>query len=180
VFHSNTQRLIDLWIRLKGQGPAPRRADLDPREFSSVLGQTFMIERGANLVFRLSGALIEDLYGRSLKGSGFLDLWDVRSRAPIRDAAVSVVRACEPAVLYAEARTDHDRKAGLELMLAPITGPEGKVDRLFGLCQPVSTLVRLQGEHIAELGHRLTVYAGKGAAPQPHLRLAAVDGRRIA
>ena len=182
VFHSNTQRMIDLWTGLKGAGPAPLRSALDPAEIGALLPQTFMVERGAGLPFRLSGSLIEDLHGRSLKGKSFLELWAPESRAAVRDAVVTAVRACEPAILYAEARTDQDRRAGLELMLAPLAGPDVKVDRLLGLCQPISTLVRLHGENIVELGHRLTVYAGpnKGAPAGPHLKLAAVDGRRIA
>jgi hypothetical protein len=182
VFHSNTQRLIDHWSGLRTPGCAPARADFDPSAIANLLPQTFMLSRAAGLPFRLAGALIEDLHGRSLKGGNFMDLWSADSRAAIRDAVVSAMRGCEPVILYAEARTGSDRRAGLELFVAPLTGEGARIDRLVGLCQPISTLVRLHGDTVVELGHRLTIYAGssEGGAPGSHLKLAAVDGRRIA
>ncbi len=68
-------------------------------------------------------------------------------------------------------------------MLAPLVGASGEVDRLLGFYQPLSTLVRLHGQPLVEMAHRLTVYAGSDLARNQkgsHLRLAAVDGRRIA
>jgi hypothetical protein len=182
VFHSNTQRLIDLWADLKGIGPAPVRSRFDPSALGGALPQAFMLARTPGLPFRLAGGLLEDLHGRPLHGESFLSLWASDSRAAIRDAAVTAIRGVSPAILYAEGRTDHDRRAGFEMVIAPLTGPDAKVDRLVGLCQPISALVRLHEETVSELCHRLTVYAGasRPGGMGPPLRLAAVDGRRIA
>jgi hypothetical protein len=182
VFHSNTQRLIDRWTELKGVGPAPLRSRFDPAALGGALPQAFMLARTPDLTFRLAGGLLEDLHGRSLYGESFTKLWAPDSRAAVRDAAVAAVRSLSPAILYAEGRTDHDRRAGFEMLLAPLTGPDARVDRLLGLCQPISALVRLHEETVCELQHRLTVYAGasKPGGVGPSLRLAAVDGRRIA
>jgi hypothetical protein len=182
VFHNNTQRLIDLWAELKGAGGAPLRSDLDPASLGPLLPQAMMLARGPGLRFRLSGSLIEDLHGRSLRGRSFLDLWTAESRAAVRDAAVNAIRTPGPVILYAEGRTDQDRKAGFEMAFAPFVGPSGQIDRLLGLCQPISSLVRLREETLTGLSHRLTVYAGapKEGASGMHLKLAAVDGRRIA
>jgi hypothetical protein len=182
VFHNNTQRLIDVWTELKGVGPAPLRSHFDPGVFEGALPQAFMLSRTAGLPFRLAGALLEDLHGKPLHGESFLSLWASESRAAIRDAAVAAIRGVSPAILYAEGRTDHDRRAGFEMTICPLTGPDAKVDRLVGLCQPISALVRLHEETVTELFHRLTVYAGasRPGGIGPSLRLAAVDGRRIA
>ena len=182
MFHSNTQQLIDLWSELKGVGPAPLRSSFDPSMFRNALPQAFMLARTPDLTLRLAGGLLEDLHGRSLQGESFLKLWAPDSRAAVRDAAVAAVRGVSPAILYAEGRTDQDRRAGFEMTIAPLTGPDARVDRLIGLCQPISALVRLHEETVCELQHRLTVYAGasKPGGMGPQLRLAAVDGRRIA
>ena len=140
-----------------------------------------MLDRAPGLPFRLAGALVEDLHGRGLRREPFLDLWSVDSRAAVRDAAVAALKGPEPVVLYAEARTSGKQTAGLEILLAALTGPDDRADRLVGICQPVTTLVRLHGEALTVLEHKLTVYPG-GRDPgvrEPHLRLAAVDGRRI-
>ena len=182
MFHNNTQRLIDLWSELKGVGPAPLRSRFDPTAFGGSLPQAFMLARTPGLPFRLAGALLEDVHGRPLHGESFLSLWAPDSRAAVRDAAVAAIRGVSPAILYAEGRTDHDRRAGFEMTIAPLTGPDAKIDRLVGLCQPISALVRLHEETVIELQHRLTVYAGasRPGGVGPALRLAAVDGRRIA
>jgi hypothetical protein len=182
VFHSNTQRIIDYWRDLRTGPEAPSRGDFDPARVANLLPNTFMLDRQSGLPFRLAGGLVEDLHGRGLRREAFLALWGTESRAAVRDAALAAVRGPEPAVLYANARTDSGQQAGLEIMLAPLTGADGRVDRLLGFYQPVTTLVRLHGEALVELTHKLTLYAGAGDVETrvPHLRLAAVDGRRIA
>ena len=58
-----------------------------------------------------------------------------------------------------------------------LTGPEGALDRVFGLYQPTTSLRRLMGRPIQALtleGVRLA-----GAPRRPHLRLVALDGVRL-
>ena len=61
----------------------------------------------------------------------------------------------------------------------------GRVDRFLGLYQPVSPLQRLCGRPVARLTvQRVLTLSQDDEASRPHLfpqlRLAAVDGRRIA
>jgi hypothetical protein len=143
--------------------------------------QLFMLENAAELPFRLAGGLFEDLMGRPLRGRGFLPLWSEESRGAVRDAARAVLASREPAVIYAHGATEAGDAAGLELMLAPLAGRDGLVDRLIGVCQPLTPLVRLRGEPLVALAHKLTIFAGgEDGAYEPHLKLAAVDGRLIA
>jgi hypothetical protein len=174
--------MIDYWRSLGRASGAPLRSDFDPAAVISLLPQTFMAGRAAGLPLRLAGGLIEDLHGRSLRAESFLKLWAPESRAAVRDAAALCLSGREPAVLYAEARTESDERAGIELTLAALTGPSGEIDRLLGLYQPISPLARLGRESVVDLTHRLTVYAGAQVAAErgAHLKLAAVDGRRIA
>jgi hypothetical protein len=178
VFHSNTQRLIDTWRALRPKDAAPRRSDFDPCALPGLLPQLFLLGDGADLPVRLSGGLVEDLFGRTLRGETFLALWRPESRAAVRCAARVCQRGCEPAVIHAEGLTETGVSAGFELMLAPLANRAGDLDRILGLVQSITPLVRLHGEQLSEFGHKLTVFAGGEAdASEPLLRHAAVDGR---
>ena len=63
----------------------------------------------------------------------------------------------------------------LEMLFAPLIGPEGIADRFLGLCQPTA------GAGYGALGElAILTVDGRPASERAHLRLAAVDGRRIA
>jgi hypothetical protein len=180
--HSNTTRMIDYWNARKGDGQAPPRAAIDPAEFSDVITQAFMIGRtsaGAYPV-RLAGALIEDLHKRTLLGADFLALWAVSDRPRLTAAIESALHNGEALVAQALGRTIQGHQTKLEIVLAPLAGPDGRVDRVLGFYQPVAPLFRLQGEAIERLFLLDIAFADSGAAPPAPLRIAAVDGRRIA
>jgi hypothetical protein len=69
---------------------------------------------------------------------------------------------------------------GLEILLAPLTGPGGRLDRLLGCYQPLTSLAALNGGAVAPLVHHVTLRLSAGdarAAPGP--RLVAVNGARL-
>lgn len=72
-----TRELYSYWNGLRRQRAAPDRAEIDPAAIRSVLSDTFMIEadRDALYPLRLSGARVNALWARDLKGRSFLDLW---------------------------------------------------------------------------------------------------------
>jgi len=179
MFHSSTQRLVDYWRSLRTGDQAPARAAFDPARMADVLPQVFIVGLdGDALPFRLAGGLLTDLHGRGLRGEDFGRLWSRQGRGALNGAAAAAVRDREPVVLRAEGFTDEGQPLGLEIVLAPLTGPDGRIDRLVGLYQPTTTVARLRNRPLVELHPRLTVYAAPQA--EPHLKLAAVDGRRIA
>jgi hypothetical protein len=176
VFHSNTQSMIEHWRALRGGAPAPAREAIDPADLAEILTQVFLIGRGSPaLPFRLAGGLLTDLHGRSLRGEDFLEVWGGPSRATVRDAVASAVRDREPVIIYADAAAAGG-VLNLEIFLAPLAGPEGVLDRLLGLYQPLSSLVVLRGEPVGPLAHRFALRLGAGQPQPPRLRLAAVNG----
>jgi hypothetical protein len=180
VLHSNTQGLIDHWRGLRGEADVPPRAALEPADISDLLAQVFIVGRDSPaLPFRLAGALLVDLNGGGLRGASFLDQWSPSSRAAARDAVAAAVRDREPLVIYAETTTAQ-AAIGFEILLAPLTGPGGRIDRLLGLYQPLSSLSVLRGEPIRPFTHRLTLRL-PDAAPRraSHLRLVAVNGASV-
>ena len=174
--------MIDYWTALKGDGPAPSRALVDPAAFSDILTQAFMIGRGAAGAYpvRLAGALLEDLHKRVLLGSDFLGLWATTDRPRMAGAIESALRNGEALIAQALGRTIQGHQTKLEIVLAPLASADGQIDRVLGFYQPVSPLFRLQGEAIERLFLQDIAFADSGLAPPLPLRIAAVDGRRIA
>jgi hypothetical protein len=158
----------------------PARADLSPMDLGPLLPQTFMLGRvnGAE-VFRLSGGLIVDLYGRDLRDAGFEDLWSPADRPLVGQAMARARKAAAPLVLTVDAIAPSEDRIGVELTLAPLTGPDGAADRTLGLFQPISMVGRLLGQRIRTLSLRDAVIAFE-TAPPPSLKLVALNGRRVA
>jgi hypothetical protein len=177
VLHSNTQTLVDYWRELRDGEALPARRAFDPAAIAELLPQTFMLGRSSPaLPFRLAGELLTELNGRGLRGESFLDLWTGESRAAARAAAAVAVRDRDPVVVYADAPAVGG-VLGLELVLAPLTGPAGLLDRVLGLCQPVTSLAVLQGAPVGRLTHRFTLRLGPAEARErPRLRLAVDNG----
>ncbi len=189
MFHANTQRLIADWRACRGARFAPDRADISPAEFREILPQMFILGREGpgSEAFRLAGGLLVDLHDRDLRGVTFLSLWPHADRAIVAEAMDQARRTGVPAVLEASAWTDEGNDASLEIVLAPLVGPSGEIDRVLGLYQPTTSIRRLRGQPVVELTLRDVKAAhAPGAArieprpqppaPRPHLRLASIDG----
>jgi len=178
VFHFNTERVIGYWSDLRRGSSLPARQAFDPAAIAQLLPQIFMLELGrASLPFRLAGEFLIDLHGRPLKGVDFQDLFSPAGRSMAARAIDSVLNEPEPVVLEAEGFSVDGRSVNLEILLAPLAGADGRVERLLGLYQPTTLVARLAGQPVVELDARLAMHATARGA---HLKLAAVDGLRIA
>ena len=179
LFHKGTRRLIDGWSDLAGGG-VPRRRDFDPMAVSDLLPQAFMLGRSLeDLDVRLAGELLYDLHGRSLRGESFVRLFAPPSRMAVQRSALQAVREGAPVVLKVLARNAEQRNLALEILLAPLVGPDGVTDRLLGLYQPTSRVAALHGEPIVDM----TLHAALPVLEEPRrpqLTLAALNGRLIA
>lgn len=79
--------LFTYWDRLRAGRPAPDRSEIDPRDIAPILGSTFILEgdRSGSLSYRLAGSRICAIFGREMKGAGFLDAFtDTGRSAAIR------------------------------------------------------------------------------------------------
>jgi hypothetical protein len=182
MFHSNTELLIDYWREQKGSLRAPARASINPVDFASLLPQVFILGRvrPGQYGFRLAGGLVDDLHGGHLGGADPIKLWAPAHRASLQLALEAVCRQPEPLVIAAEGRARAGQMIKLEVVVAPLTGPKGYVDRLIGLYQPTTPTIALMGQPIESLAIRNITSAGSAGASFPRLKLAAMNGRRIA
>jgi hypothetical protein len=172
--------LIDYWRGRKAGAPLPARSEIDPADFAPLLPQVFIAGRRTAGVYplRLVGEFLLDLHGRSLRGDDLARLWSPGHRIELHLALERALRRPDPVVISAEGRTDEGALLRLEVLFLPLAGPDGEPDRFLGLYQPTSTAVRLAGRPIREL--MIRAVGGTDAAKTPRLRLAALDGRRIA
>jgi hypothetical protein len=182
MFHSNTELLIDHWRAQKGLRAAPARASINPAAFPALMPQVFILgrTRPGEYNFRLVGGFVDDLHGGHLNVIDPLKLWAAAYRTSLQLALEAVRRQPEPLVIACEGRTRGGQTVGLEIMLAPLAGPKGEIDRLLGLYQPTTPMAALLGQPVEALLIRAITTAGTAAADFPRLKLAAIDGRQIA
>lgn len=181
MFHPNVERLLEYW-RVRSMGTAaPTRESIDPSDFATLLPQVFMLgRRDAGLYrFRLAGGLVADLHHGDLRNADILGLWAGPDRLRLAAALESSRRRAEPFVVAAEARANGGLDCPMQILFAPLRGPDGRPDRVLGLYQPMALLNRLNGEPIEILSIQ-RVYPAREAVERPSLKLAVVDGRRIA
>ena len=179
--HSNTARMLAYWDERRDGDDSPMRSAINPGDFSDILTQTFMIgrERVGIYPFRLAGALLDDLHQTPLTGTDFSMLWGPSDRPRLQSAVEAALTRGQSLIIQALGRSLTGAQARLEIMLAPLAGPRGQVDRLLGFYQPVSPLFRLQNRRIERLFLLDASFADGGDATSL-LRLAAMDGRQIA
>ncbi len=160
---------------------APPRAAIDPSEFIEVLPQIFILGRRSfgDYRFRLAGAFLAELHGCELRDASLFDLWEPEDRHPLQMALETVRRRVEPLVIDCDAWPEHGLPVRIELTMAPLTGLSGDMDRMIGLFQPLSPTAVLMTRKVQSLSIRSILSGGLGE-PLQHLRLAAVNGRRIA
>jgi hypothetical protein len=181
MFHSTTERLIEYWRGQAAGGGLPPRAAINPADFPDLAPRVFILGRAFTGVYplRLVGGFVADLHGRDLRRRNGLSLWAERDRPRLQTALEEARRRPEPIVVRADMLSDAGSLA-VEILFAPLAGPDGSADRFLGLYQPLGMTHRLHGRPVTSLVVR-AIFRDDGADEQgPRLRLATLDGRRIA
>ncbi len=182
MVHPNTERLTEYWRGRRGGAAMPRRADIDPMAFHDLLPQTFIIGRNAQgqFPFRLIGGLIADLHHTDLRGRCLLELWRPSDRWQLKSALEFARRRPEPVIVNADILVGAGAPSlGVEILFAPLSGPNGEADRFIGLYQPAGPIASLLGRPAQALAIAAIARPEDGEMA-PSLRLAAYNGRRIA
>jgi hypothetical protein len=178
--HPNTERLTEYLRAQRGDNAMPRRVDIDPMAFHTLLPQTFIVGRTGqgDYPFRLIGGMIADLHQADLRGQDLLSLWRPGDRWQLKSALEFARRRPEPVIVSADVLADGVPPLAIEILFAPLTGADGDADRFLGHLQPLAPIHWLLGRPARALAIA-AIARGEGEAA-PSLRLAAVGGRRIA
>ncbi|HEY9236991.1 MULTISPECIES: PAS domain-containing protein [Phenylobacterium] len=181
MYHSNTQQMIDYWRSKRGPQGLPPRNAIDPTEFARLAPQSFILGRAASGLYpiRLVGGLIAELHGRDLRGLNFLALADDAGRRPLHASIEVCRRRPEPMILRADGQTEQ-ASLPLEILLAPLAGTSGSPERLLGLYQPLALVSSLGELPVRQLAVRSICGVGPANEESHQIRLATLDGRRVA
>ena len=176
VRHANTQTLLAYWEARRKGGSAPVRGDITPNDLGALLSHLFLLRRmdRDHHVFRLAGAGLCRLHRREFRDQNFLSLWSGHDRAHMAALLEGALSTPAPASAVTEAASLDGRAAEVEIALLPLRGPEGWLDRVLGLYQPL-TPGGLGGRPIVR--HRL-VHLNPARAPDASVSVFCPDAMR--
>jgi hypothetical protein len=123
------------WAGLSRGGQLPARADVDPRAIAGMLDRTLLIERIGTGIgrIRLAGLALCDLLGMELRGMPLSALIDPTARLAAAEAVEKVFAIPASAEMWLRAESDLGLpRLAARLLLLPLRGDEGRVDRAIG------------------------------------------------
>jgi len=137
MIHSEIRALYNYWERLRAGRPCPYRAEIDPRDMDGDARHLFVLEDlgQGNLRFRLAGTALIDAFGYELRGMSARSVMEGRARESF--VALIDETLAEPGVGYARLFAP-DGVTAWEVVLLPLRGNFGQIDRLIGCLHPVS------------------------------------------
>ncbi len=137
MIHSEIRALYNYWERLRAGRPCPYRAEVDPRDMEGDARHLFVLEDlgQGNLRFRLAGTALIDAFGYELRGMSARSVMEGQARESF--VALIAETLAEPGVGYARLFAP-DGVTVWEVVLLPLRGNFGQIDRLIGCLHPVS------------------------------------------
>jgi hypothetical protein len=133
--HQTTSRqLYEYWNGTRNGRVAPHRLEIDPAKIAALLPETFIAECDGLFTyrFRLAGTKICEQFGKELRGSDVLSLWEIEDRNALAALLrkVSGQGAVGQVLFHAEA--NDGREAKFELVVMPLTHTGEAMTRLLG------------------------------------------------
>jgi hypothetical protein len=152
--HAQSETLLAYWRARRLGGAAPHRADIEPADIANLLGHIFILRRvdPQHHTFRLAGTELCDLYQREFRDQNFLSLWRGHDVTHIQSLLESTLAGVSPASVVARAFTLDLHQLPVEISFLPLRGPEGMVDRVLGLFQPLDDVTQLRGQPLIRMG----------------------------
>jgi hypothetical protein len=133
-----TRELLAYWNRLRGQRPAPDRAEIDLAAVRRSLNDLFMLDVDAahQFPFLMAGSRLNALFCGEHLGRSFLTLWRPQDARSVAAALMTAVDAACPVVAAAEAHPEGYRDADIELLFLPLNHGAFEQTRILGLATP--------------------------------------------
>jgi hypothetical protein len=185
--HPSTRAVFDYWDKKRAKRPAPARAEINPSEIRTALGDTFMLAADFTdqLRFRLAGTRVCALFGREMKGEAVAELWSEASRKSFDALLAGVVRESDGVVAGVTARTEDGSEIDLEMLLLPLAHTGHARIRALGVLAPALTPYWIGIKPVADLtlgtlrhiGDGLEVHPAAPLAPSPSIEPSVEDVR---
>ena len=147
-----SQLLYGYWNEVRGERIAPRRFDIEPSRITSLLPETFILERLSReeYQFRLAGTKVCEQFGREFRGSNLLDLFDHADQEALGRVLEGVCREGAVGVATVEIAGRSGRTARLEMLLLPLVHTGIEISRILGSLATSDSAAWLGQEPIAE------------------------------
>jgi hypothetical protein len=179
--HPSNRDLFAYWNDRRGTQLAPARGDIDPGAIRHLLGDTFVLAADgfAQYPFRLAGTRLCALFGRELKGEGFLKLWERSGQTSLRELIAVVLEEKCGVVASVSGATASDAVLAvkLELLLLPLASETRAEARIMGALAPMAAPYWLGAKAIGPLTLGMFRHIGAAVETTPAPRVAAAAGR---
>lgn len=162
-----TRALFDYWNAVRGERPAPDRADVDAGAIRSCLPNTFILafDPQDGHPFRVAGTSLCDMFGVELTKKPFTELWAADERRTLSNLIRTVAHEQDGVVSGVTGQNSAAEAADLEMILLPLTSGDIGTGRILGALTPVSAPYWLGAQPLAalRLGEmRFTLACGNG------------------
>jgi len=141
--HPSVRELYRYWNAQRGLRAAPERSDIEPGAIRRALADTFILAQNVATEpaatghsFRIAGTRLCAAFGRELRGTFFLNLWDQESTRRINDLIGAVTRESVGAVAGARGCSAEGDVLDFELVLLPLHHQSATDARVLGALAP--------------------------------------------
>ncbi len=143
IRHHANRDLFNYWNRLRADTPAPEQRLMDPALIGEALPDIFIIDvtDDGTYEIRLAGTRLCAFWGRELRGTDALSLWDGQDREGAEMLFFSIVEDAAVAVASHQMTNSKGRTIEMEMVAMPLTRRVGRktVRRIIGAFVPWST-----------------------------------------
>lgn len=136
----SSKNLFEYWDRLRKGRRAPERGEIEPSDIRELLGDTFILEINNSLKsisYRLAGTRLCGVYGKELKGYGYLGVWNEEHNLTIIRCVNKAYLDYTPVVISHTGKTNQGREVNLETLLLPLLPTADGSARILGVSSVV-------------------------------------------
>ena len=141
--HPSVRELYHYWNAQRGLRAAPERSDIEPGAIRRALADTFILAPNfatehatTGHSFRIAGTRLCAAFGRELRGTAFINLWDQESTRRINDLVGAVTRESVGVVAGARGCSADGDVLDFELVLLPLRHQTATDARVLGALAP--------------------------------------------
>jgi hypothetical protein len=130
--HPDAAGLHSMWSALRGERPAPFRAELDAAKIGAKAPYLAILEHvgPSNYRIRIAGDRLNRWFGMELRGMSALSMIDGAARNGVQAALNRVVEEPAVAVIHGAAQAQDGARVLFEMVLLPMRSDFGRIDRI--------------------------------------------------
>jgi hypothetical protein len=130
--HPDTRGLFAMWTALRGDRPAPFRAELDAGRIGARAPFLAILEYvgPSNFRIRIAGDRLNRWFGMELRGMSALSLVEAAARNHFQSALNRLTAEPAAAAVSGAAEARDGRSCGFEMVLLPMRSDFGRIDRV--------------------------------------------------